>query len=133
MEPALQLLQNPAFANANKEFLAALEDYRQGDYSDSLTKCGSSFESFMKILCAKKRWAYKETDTAGPLVKAILANTTLDGYFDPLLMIVGTLRNKLSSAHGAGTAAKAVPQHLARYAINATASAMLLLADEARV
>jgi hypothetical protein len=32
-----------------------------------LTKCGASFESFMKIICDKKAWAYKQTDTASVL------------------------------------------------------------------
>jgi hypothetical protein len=30
--PALQLLQHPAFKSANAEYLAALEDYRKGDF-----------------------------------------------------------------------------------------------------
>jgi hypothetical protein len=131
VEPALVLLQNPGFANANKEFLAALEDYRKGDYGDSLAKCGSSFESVMKVICQKKGWPYKDTDVANTLIKTVLANTNLDGFFETLLIIIATLRNRLSSAHGAGASPKTVPQHLARYAINVTASAMILLSDEA--
>ena len=131
--PALQFLQNARFASANTELLAALDDYRKNDFGDSLMKCGSAFESFMKILCHIKGWPFKETDTASPLVKMILSKTKLDGYFEPLFLIVATLRNRLSSAHGAGTARKTVPQHLARYAINATASAIILLADETGV
>jgi hypothetical protein len=133
MEPALQLLRDPLFANANAEFLKALEDYRKGDFTDCLTKCGASFESFMKIICDKKGCAYKQTDTASVLVKAILANTNLENYFEQLLMIVATLRNRLSSAHGAGATAKNVTQHVAQYAVNVTASAMLLLAQETNV
>lgn len=131
MEPALNLLRDPTFATANVEFLTALEDYRKGDYSDCLTKCGSAFESFMKIVCDKKGWPYAETDTAQKLIKAIIPNTSLEPYFEQLLIIVATLRNKLSSAHGAGKKPKAVPQHLAQYATNVTASAMILLAAEA--
>jgi hypothetical protein len=131
MEPALQLLRNPGFATANAGFLTGLEDYRKGDYSDCLTKCGSAFESFMKIVCDKKSWAYKQTDTAATLIKTILPNTTLEGYFEQQLMIVATLRNKLSSAHGGGTTVKVVSRQLAQYATNITASAMILLAAEA--
>jgi hypothetical protein len=130
MEPALQLLRNPGFATANTEFLTALEDYRKGDYSDCLTKCGSAFESFMKIVCDKRGWSYKQTDTAAPLIKTILQNTTLEGYFEQLLIIVATLRNKLSSAHGGGTTPKLVSRQLAQYATNVTASAMILIAAE---
>lgn len=130
MDPALHLLQNPSFANVNKEFLNALEDYRHGDYSDCLTKCCSSFESFMKIVCDQKSWPYKQTDTAASLIKTMLPNTTLEGYFEQQLMIVATLRNKLSSAHGGGNTIKTVPPHLAQYSITVTASAMIMLAAE---
>lgn len=47
------------------------------------------------------------------------------------LLIVGTLRNKLGSAHGAGEKAKVVPEHVAKYALNVTASAMMFLNDQA--
>jgi hypothetical protein len=53
IEPALNLLRNFAFASANGEFLAALDDYRKGDYGDCLVKCGSAFESVLKVACAQ--------------------------------------------------------------------------------
>ncbi len=130
IEPVLTLLQRSHFRNANSEYLAALEDYRKGDFSDCLTKCGSAFESVLKIICDRKRWSYKQTDTAGTLIKIVLSNTSLDSYFESLLLIVATLRNKMSSAHGAGTTAKQPARHLAQYALNATASAILLVAHE---
>jgi hypothetical protein len=130
IEPALTLLQHLHFQNANKEYLAALEDYRNGDYGDCLTKCGSAFESVLKVICDRKGWSYKQTDTASTLIKTLLSNTSLDNYFESLLVIVATLRNKMSSAHGAGTTAKQPTRHLAEYALNATASAILLVAHE---
>jgi hypothetical protein len=128
--PALTLLQRPHFRAANSEYLAALEDFRKGDISDCLTKCGSSFESVLKVICDRKGWNYNQTDTASTLIKTVLPNTSLDWYFEQLLIIVATLRNKLSSAHGGGTAIKQPPRHLAQYALNATASSILLLAQE---
>lgn len=129
--PALMLLQRPEFRNANTEYLAALEDYRKNDFGDCLTKCTSSFESVLKVICQTKRWAYKETDTAGALVKIVVTNMTLDAYFEPMLMIVATLRNRLSTAHGGGTSVRQAPKHQALFALNITASAILLLTDEA--
>lgn len=129
--PALELLQRNYFRSANSEFLEALEDYRKGDYGDSLTKCGSAFESVLKVLCERRGWPYKQSDTASMLVKTLLNNTGLENYFEPLLMILPTLRNKLSKSHGAGTASIHVPQHIAQYAINTTASAILLMVYEA--
>ena len=128
--PALQLLKRPYFKSANAEYLAALEDYRKADFGDSLTKCGSAFESILKVVCHRKGWTFRETDTAQALVKIFLAKTTLEPYFESMLMIVATLRNRLSTSHGAGVGERQVPRHLARFALNATASAILLVADE---
>jgi len=128
--PTLKVLQRPAFRNANGEYLEALEDFRKGDFGDCLTKCGSAFESVLKVLCDLKRWPYRPTDTAGALVKIVLSNTRLENYFEPVLMIVAILRNRLSTSHGAGSSVRNVPRNLARYALNATASAILLLAEE---
>jgi hypothetical protein len=128
--PALALLQQPHFRNANNEFFAALEDYRKGDISDCLTKCGSAFESILKVICDRKGWKYRQTDTAKPLLDIVLPHTKLEGYFEPLLLIVATLRNRLSSSHGAGAVLKRPEPHLGQYALNVTASAILLLAQE---
>jgi hypothetical protein len=130
IEPALGLLAGLAFQHANKEFLEALEDHRKGDFGDCLTKCGSAFESVMKVLCDKNSITFKQTDTASILLKALLANGQLDGFWEQPLIMIATLRNRLSSSHGAGTQPKAVPEHVATYVVNATASAILLLSGE---
>ncbi len=130
MEPTLNLLSGSMLKHANDEFLKALEDHRKGDYRDCLTKCGSAFESVMKVLCAKNRVPFKEKDTASALLKALLANGRLDQYWEQPLILIGTLRNRLSSSHGAGAQAKIIPEHVATYAVNSTASAILLLYSE---
>lgn len=130
IEPALHLLSGTAFKLANAEFLKALEDHRKGDFSDCLTKCGSAFESTMKIICEKNTIPFKQTDTASILLKAIVGGSKLDTFWEPPLMLIATLRNRLSSSHGAGSQAKIVPRHVATYAINATASAIVLLVSE---
>lgn len=132
MEPALNLLSGAEFKHANDEFLKALEDHRKGDYRDCLTKCGSSFESVMKVLCAKNSISFNEKDTASALLKALLGSGQLDQYWEQPLMLIATLRNRLSSSHGAGAQAKVIPEHVATYAVNATASAILFLYSEFR-
>jgi hypothetical protein len=129
--PTLHLLTEPAFSSANTEFLEALQDYRKQDYGDCLTKCGSALESVMKIICDKKRWPYQQTDTASALLDTIIQRTSLEPFFTQPLMLVATIRNRMSKSHGAGTAPKQVPPHVAQFAINATAAAILLLVDEA--
>lgn len=130
LAPTLELLKRPHFKTANVEFMEALEDYRNGDYGDCLTKCNSALESTLKIICDRKRWAYQQTDTAVPLIRIFLHNTSLDPYFESFLAIVPTLRNRISKAHGAGVAPRNPSQHVAQFAINATATAILLLAAE---
>ena len=129
--PTLQLLRGPAFEAANREFLQALDDGRKGDYGDCLTKCGSAFESVLKVICTRRQWAYAATDTASPLLKTVIANSGIEPFLEQPLMVVATLRNRLSTAHGAGVASREVSEAKAEYAINATAAAILLLVNEA--
>lgn len=129
-EPALRFLSNPAFSSANQEFHKALEDHRNGDYADCVTMCGTSFESVMKIICDLKGWNYNQTDTAATLLGTIRPQTNLEPFFEQPIMLIATIRNRLSSAHGAGTQQRIVPKHVAQYALNATASAILLLIEE---
>lgn len=130
VEPALRLLSRPKFIEANREYLQAHEDYRREDYRDVLTKCGSAFESVLKICCHSKGWPYDEKDTAQALIRTLIQKSSLEAYFEPTLMVVATLRNRLSSSHGAGLKPKQVSRHIAKYALNITASAMLLISEE---
>lgn len=129
--PTLLLLSDTRFAAANQELLAALQDYRHGDYGDCLTKCGSAFESALKVICDIRNWPYQGTDTVAPLLKTVIARAGLDSFLEQPLMVIATLRNRLSTAHGSGTAVRHVSRAKAEYTLNATASAVLLLIREA--
>ena len=130
IKPALALLSAPVFREANKEFLDALEDYRHEDYRDSVVKCGSAFESVMKIICEENDWPSQHD--AGKLLNTVLSKTELPGFLRQPLIQIATIRNELGSAHGAGIESRDVTAHLAQYTINLTASAILLLVDEAK-
>jgi len=129
--PTLALLRQPDLLHANEEFLLALKDYRGGDYRDCATKCGSSLESVMKVICKRKEYSYTENDTARTLLSTIISNSSLDAYWDQPIGLVATIRNRLSTSHGAGTTKKEVKEHVARYVVSSTAAAILLLHDEA--
>ena len=130
IQPALELLANPAFSSANREFLEALSDYRKKDYGDCVVKCGSAFESVMKIICKQKDWPVN--GEAAKLLNTVLRKTELPPFLKQPLILIATIRNELGSAHGAGTQPRRVTQHLARYTINLTASAIVLLVEETR-
>ena len=84
----------------------------------------------MKIICDRKGWPYNQTDTAGVLLKTVLRHSSLDSYFEQPIMLIATIRNRLSKAHGLAFNRKTVSKHVAHYVINATASAIVLLIDE---
>lgn len=130
--PALSLLSEPKYKAANQEYLEAIEDYRKGDYGDCLTKCGSAFESVMKIICNNKKWSYKQTDTASTLISTIINKGGIESYFEQPFIIIATLRNRLSKSHGAGVTPKQVNQNYARYALNATAASIVFLVNETK-
>ena len=130
IEPALSLLSASDFREANKEFRGALEDHRKGDFRDCVVKCGSAFESVMKIICDEKGWPSQSE--AGKLLNAVLSKTALPGFLKHPLIQIATIRNELGSAHGAGVEPRDVTPHLAQYTINMTASAILLLVGETR-
>ena len=128
--PSLNLLSQAFFSSANDEFLEALAHFRKGEYPDCLTKCGSSFESVMKVICDRKGWSYNQTDTASTLLDNVFSHTTLDPFFKQPIILVATIRNRLSGSHGAGTQPRYVTAHVANFALNATASSILLLVAE---
>lgn len=130
IKPALDLLSASTFGEASREFRNALVDYRQGDYQDCLTKCGSAYESVMKVICEQKDWPPQRD--AAKLLDNILSRTNLPRFLRQPLIQAAVIRNELGSAHGAGTEPREVTAHLAQYAINVTASAILLLVEETK-
>jgi hypothetical protein len=130
--PALSVLADPDYAGADDEFRRALQDYRSGDYTDCLGKCGSAFESVLKVLCRRNGITVQPgKDTAGHLIPPVLAKSTLDaGTFQEPLTLVARMRNRLSSSHGGGSAVRSVDRHVAQYALTATAAAIVLLVQD---
>jgi diphthamide synthase (EF-2-diphthine--ammonia ligase) len=58
VKPALALLHGKEFAGAQEEFLKAHEHYRQGKSKEALAECLKAFESVMKVICIKRKWAH---------------------------------------------------------------------------
>lgn len=130
--PALSALADPAYAGANDEFRRALDDYRKGDFEDCVGKCGSAFESVLKVLRQKNGIVFDpNADTAGPLLDKVLKKSALDtATFKEPLMAVARMRNRLSSSHGGGSSVKKVERHVAQFALTSTAAAIVLLVHD---
>ncbi len=134
--PVIKLLNDPIYENAEKEFLQALEHQRQCNYADSITWCCKSFESVMKIICDKRQWQYNQNDTAKTLIEICFENKLIPDYlqnkFNSLKNLlessISTVRNK-AGAHGKGTNNVIIPEYLASYTINMTATTLIFLIE----
>lgn len=128
IEPTLTLLKQAGFEPANKEFLDALQDFREGEYQDCARKCGDAFESTTKIICGKRGWKYPGKADGIKMLNVITPKTNLGSHYKKLIELVTIIRN--NCAHGAGETCRVVLKHEAQFMINSTASAILLLVEE---
>ena len=136
IKPALTLLNSPAFAKANEEFMTAHRHYRTGAFKDAVTAANRAFESMLKAICGLEGWTYNSGDTAARLVTVVNTNglfthdfdASVTAYVAMLKAGLPTVRNN-AGGHGEGLAAKAVTSGIARFAINLTASNIVLLGD----
>ena len=132
--PTLRLLSGLMYKSANEEFLKAYKYYRKGDYKSCIRECSNAFESVLKVICDNKGWKYGEKDTAKPLLDIVFKNGLLPKYkksfFDSvrggLEHGIPVTRNKMGS-HGQGSQEVIVPDYMAEYMLNLTASGILLL------
>ncbi len=137
--PALGVLSDPAYSAADTEYRKAHEHFRHGRNAECLVECCKAFESVMKVICTKKRWAFNQTDAASKLLKVLTDNKLFPAYMgNQLNHMVGllegtvpTVRNKMGG-HGAGATPVVVDEEYAAFALHSTAADILLLAKLAK-
>jgi hypothetical protein len=99
-----------------------------------------AFESTLKIICKRKGWTYKETDTSRKLIQVCFKNelvpTFTQNQFTSLQNLVEsgvpTIRNKLGG-HRQGEVPKNVDDTMTRYALNLTGSNILFLIEQSQI
>lgn len=136
VKPTLAILRESGFQGANEEFLLAHEHYRHGRNKECLVECLKAFESTMKAICELREWTTQANDTAKSLLNTCFANglipTYLNSQFTSLRSVlesgIPTVRNK-NGGHGQGTIPITVPEYMARYALNLTATSILFLVN----
>lgn len=136
VKPALTVLRGEGFKGANDEFLLAHEHYRHGRHKECLVDSLKAFESTMKAICKLRGWATQPGDSAKALIATCLSKGLLPSYFESqfaslrslLESGIPTVRNK-NGGHGQGPDVVVVPEYLARYALNLTASTVLFLSE----
>jgi len=136
--PAISLLQEPHMAGPNQEFMKAHEHFRHGRYGESINECLKSFESTMKAICHKKRWAYNQNDTAKKLLNVCEQKGLFPTYMQSslsglraVLETVPTFRNKLSG-HGQGVQQVQISEPVAAFVLHSTAANIVFLTSLAK-
>ncbi len=140
VKPTLVILRQKGFENAEKEFLSAHKHYQTGKYSEALIDCCKAFESVMKIICTKRKWAFDSTKPASHLIDVCFKNglipTFWQNHFTGLRTIlesaIPTPRNK-KAGHGAGAQPAPEPSsELVAYVLHMTAATILFLTESER-
>ena len=136
IEPALSLLRELDFQGASQEFLEAHRHYRQRNTKEAIRLALNSFESTMKTICDKRKWEYSQGASAKALIDIMFENelipSELYSHFGGLRSVladgVSTIRNR-KGGHGQGSHVVEVPDYLASYVLNLTASNIVLLVE----
>ena len=139
IKPTLQFLNEEQYSKANEEFLLAFESYRHQKYKDAITAASRSFESLLKTICEKEEWPYQKSDRATDLIKNVIAKgiltedftKSLETYVAMLKTGLPELRNN-KGPHGDAPTDHPVTEIMAQFAINLTASYILLIANSYR-
>lgn len=134
--PALRLLYEESFEGANAEYMRAHEHHRHGDQKECLNECLKAFESTMKTICKRRKWAFKDTDTASTLIDVCLKNGLLPSFMQTHLgtiksaleSAIPTVRNKMGG-HGQGERAVDVPPYYAEYLLHETGATITFLVN----
>ncbi|TMP85093.1 STM4504/CBY_0614 family protein [Pseudoalteromonas sp. S983] len=148
--PALRLLNQKEYANAESEFLKAHEAYRKGENGTAILECNKAFESVMKVIIHKQGWLYDSSEnatdsserkaktkaSASGLIKVCFENQLFPDYLQSQLTSLRTLlessiptiRNK-NDSHGAGLQTADIPASLASFTLHMTASTVLFLIE----
>ncbi len=129
VKPALALLGAEEYAEANAEFLKALEHYRKGETKECLDECLRAFECTMKVICTKRKWVFKSKDTAKELIDVCLKNgltpplihSHIRGVRATLARGIPGIRNRIPG-HGREVQLMDVPPHYASYMLHLTAA-----------
>ena len=132
IEPTLLLLQGTRWKSANDEFLKALQCLRKQEWGNCVTRCANSLESVMKIVCKEKGWENNPDKLkAARLLRIVIEKSSLDSYYSKLLELPHVLRNEKGEVHGKSEKPSALPEHIANFVVNMTASTILLIVEEA--
>jgi hypothetical protein len=129
IQPTLAILRDPRFKVCDEELRESLICQRNGNFGESITKSCAAFESFMKTILSISNIEFdKNRDTCSKLVGIMIENGKISEVYRGHLESIGTIRNKIGSAHGRGPEQLFTPGKIhSEHMINIVCSCMLIL------
>ncbi|MBB5575068.1 MULTISPECIES: STM4504/CBY_0614 family protein [Rhizobium] len=139
VKPALNLLNTREYRGPHEEFINAYEHYKDGNNKEALVDCLKAFESTMKAICDKRRWAYDPKGGAKDLIAVMFDKGLVPSFWQTQLSSLRSLlessvptgRNKLAG-HGQGSTPTEVPDEITAYMLHMTASTLVFLTTAER-
>ena len=127
--PAFHLLGDKRFKNALDEFEKAHEHYRARNHKECVCSASDAVESTLKIICKHKRWGEHDKTKQGVLMNTVFKdNQLLPDYCKSGFQTLFNIRGQ-DAAHGQGSTASTLTEHMARYALHLAAANIVLLVD----
>jgi hypothetical protein len=129
IKPALAVLGDGSYSVANRELLDAFSCCKMGNFDESITKSCAAYESYLKTVCQQYGINHDPNrDTCSRLVKHLIGAELLPSWYTPCLESVGTIRNKVGSAHGRGpNSPESATRHYAEHIFNIVCAHILLI------
>ncbi len=135
IKPALSLLRDKRFQNADEEFRQAFDAYKAGNHEEAIRVANNSFETTMKIICALHKYGLPAKHTATALIEHLRVNDFVPGFqtevFKGLakcMESVSTVRNNVAG-HGQGHEKRVIEESMVSYVLNMTASTIKMLVE----
>lgn len=135
VKPALSLLQDKRFQNADEEFRQAFDAYKAGNYEEAIRVANNSFETTMKIICELKKYGLPKKHNANALLEHLkLQNFVPDFHIEVFKKLANSLdsisvvRNAVAG-HGQGHEKRVIEESMVSYVLNMTASTIKMLIE----
>lgn len=127
--PAMTLLADPEYANADAEFRRALECYRASAWRDAITNANAALESVLKLATGRS------SGTAGFLIAEARRQGLIPRYTEGaaenlvrLMNLVPAVRGQQGSSHGLGDREMEADEHLAQLVVSTAAAFIVFIA-----
>lgn len=129
----LLLLEDKKFENVDDEYRNAYDEYKNANYEGVLVEATKAFESCMKIICELKGYGLPKKSTVSALISHLRSNNLIENFqdekfngLDKTLQSSAISRNN-QAGHGQGSEKRKLSSMYAEYALQVTASNIILL------